>query len=62
MQSNNPIFSRSPEFNGTGSQNTYGNQTYAGNGATYPGYGQTRRRPLDLGHRHAHPGAAPPSG
>ena len=40
MQSNNPIFSRSPEFNGTGSPNTSGNQTYAGNGATYPGYGQ----------------------
>jgi len=42
MQSNNPIFSRSPEFNGSGNagQNAYGNQTHAGNGATYPGYGQ----------------------
>jgi len=37
MQSNNPIFSRSPEFNGSGAN---GNQTYAGNGQTYPGYGQ----------------------
>ena len=36
MQSNNPIFQRSPEFNGSGA----GNQTYAGNGGAYPGYGQ----------------------
>ena len=42
MQSNNPIFSRSPEFNGSGNagQNAYGNQSYAGNGGAYPGYGQ----------------------
>ena len=43
MQSNNPIFSRSPEFNGQGStgsgQNAYGNQTYAGSGQPHPGYG-----------------------
>src|SRR5689334_17049873 len=38
MQSNNPVFRRSAEFNG--SSNAYGNQTYAGNGAAYPGYGQ----------------------
>ena len=39
MQSTNPIFSRTPEFNGKGA-NSYGNQSYAGNGAAYPGYGQ----------------------
>ena len=40
MKSNNPIFARSEQFNGTGS-NAYGNQTYAGGGQSYPGYGQT---------------------
>jgi uncharacterized YccA/Bax inhibitor family protein len=40
MQSNNPVFRRSDAFNGR-SQNAYGNQMYAGNGATYPTYGQT---------------------
>ena len=39
MQSNNPVFRRSEEFNRPGA-NTYGNQTYAGNGTSYPGYGQ----------------------
>jgi uncharacterized YccA/Bax inhibitor family protein len=39
MRSNNPVFSRSPEFNGQ-STNAYGNQTYPGAGAAYPGYGQ----------------------
>ena len=39
MQSNNPVFRRSESFNGATS-NAYGNQTYAGNGSTYPGYGQ----------------------
>ena len=39
MQSNNPVFRRSDAFNGA-SSNVYGNQTYAGNGAAYPGYGQ----------------------
>jgi uncharacterized YccA/Bax inhibitor family protein len=39
MRSNNPVFNRSPEFSGQ-SANAYGNQTYPGNGATYPGYGQ----------------------
>jgi uncharacterized YccA/Bax inhibitor family protein len=36
MQSNNPVFRRSPEFQG---QNAYGNQTYAGNGQGHAGYG-----------------------
>jgi uncharacterized YccA/Bax inhibitor family protein len=40
MQSNNPIFRRSEEFN-RGGANSYGNQTYAGNGAPVAGYGQT---------------------
>jgi uncharacterized YccA/Bax inhibitor family protein len=38
MQSNNPVFRRSEEFN-RGGANTYGNQTYTGNGAPYQGYG-----------------------
>jgi len=38
MQSNNPVFRRSEEFNRGGS-NAYGNTTYQGNGAAYPGYG-----------------------
>lgn len=38
MQSNNPVFRRSEEFN---SANAYGNQTYAGNGSGHQGYGQT---------------------
>ena len=38
MQSNNPVFRRSEEFNTPGA-NAYGNQTYAGNGAPYAGYG-----------------------
>src|SRR4051794_13197622 len=38
MQSNNPVFRRSEEFHAS---NAYGNQTYAGNGAAYQGYGQT---------------------
>jgi uncharacterized YccA/Bax inhibitor family protein len=39
MRSNNPVFNRSAEFSGGGT-NAYGNQTYAGNGAPYAGYGQ----------------------
>jgi uncharacterized YccA/Bax inhibitor family protein len=39
MQSNNPVFRRSEEFNRPAG-NAYGNQTYAGNGNAYPGYGQ----------------------
>jgi uncharacterized YccA/Bax inhibitor family protein len=38
MQSNNPVFRRSEEFN-RGGTNAYGNQTYAGNGAPVQGYG-----------------------
>lgn len=39
MRSNNPVFNRSPEFNGQAS--SYGNnQVYGGAGQAYPGYGQ----------------------
>ena len=44
MQSNNPIFRRSEEFN-RGGANMYGNQTYAGNGAPQAGYGQPMTDP-----------------
>jgi uncharacterized YccA/Bax inhibitor family protein len=37
MQSRNPVFARSEEFNGRA--NAYGNQTYPGNGQAYAGYG-----------------------
>ena len=40
MQSNNPVFRRSPEFNGSATGHTYGNQTYPGSAQAYPGYGQ----------------------
>ncbi|HET8718886.1 MAG TPA: Bax inhibitor-1/YccA family protein [Nocardioidaceae bacterium] len=39
MQSSNPVFARSDGFNGRGSTNIYGNQTYAGNGGSHTGYG-----------------------
>jgi uncharacterized YccA/Bax inhibitor family protein len=39
MQSNNPVFRNSDEFNGRGT-NAYGNQVYGAGGAAYPGYGQ----------------------
>ncbi|MBD8870457.1 Bax inhibitor-1/YccA family protein [Nocardioides donggukensis] len=39
MKSNNPVFNRSAEFSGAGS-NAYGNQSYQGGGTTYPSYGQ----------------------
>jgi uncharacterized YccA/Bax inhibitor family protein len=41
MQSNNPVFRRSEAFNGqaTGQVNAYGNETYAGSGSSYAGYG-----------------------
>ena len=45
MQSSNPVFSRSDGFNGRGSTNAYGNQSYAGNGMTYPGYGTQQSDP-----------------
>lgn len=37
MQSRNPVFARSEEFNGRA--NAYGNPTYPGNGNAYAGYG-----------------------
>jgi uncharacterized YccA/Bax inhibitor family protein len=40
MQSNNPVFRNSDEFNGKAT-NAYGNQVYGGAGTAYPGYGQT---------------------
>ncbi|WP_310529281.1 Bax inhibitor-1/YccA family protein [Nocardioides sp.] len=43
MKSNNPVFNRSEEFNGTA--NAYGNQSYAGGGQAYPGYGQAPTAP-----------------
>jgi uncharacterized YccA/Bax inhibitor family protein len=39
MQSNNPIFRNSDEFNGRASTNAYGNTVYGGSGATHQGYG-----------------------
>jgi uncharacterized YccA/Bax inhibitor family protein len=39
MQSNNPVFRNSDEFNGRAT-NAYGNQVYGAGGAAYPGYGQ----------------------
>jgi uncharacterized YccA/Bax inhibitor family protein len=44
MQSNNPVFRRSEEFQ-RGGANMYGNQTYAGNGAAQGGYGQPMTDP-----------------
>ncbi len=40
MQSNNPVFRNSDEFNGKAT-NSYGNQVYGGAGTAYPGYGQS---------------------
>ena len=48
MRSNNPVFSRSEEFN-RASSNGYGNQTYAGGGQNYPGYGDTGTDPSQWG-------------
>ncbi len=39
MQSNNPVFRNSDEFNGR--TNAYGNQVYGGSGVAHQGYGQT---------------------
>src|SRR3954463_16509655 len=44
MQSNNPVFRRSEEFQ-RGGTNLYGNQTYAGNGVPQAGYGQPATDP-----------------
>ncbi|HEY3530088.1 MAG TPA: Bax inhibitor-1/YccA family protein [Nocardioides sp.] len=40
MQSNNPVFRNSDEFNGR-MTNAYGNQVYGGGGAAYQGYGSS---------------------
>jgi uncharacterized YccA/Bax inhibitor family protein len=48
MKSNNPVFSRSEEFN-RASSNAYGDQTYAGGGQAYPGYGDTSTDPSTWG-------------
>jgi uncharacterized YccA/Bax inhibitor family protein len=46
MRSNNPVFNRSAEFNGTATaQNAYGNATYPGSGAPHPGYGAPQQQP-----------------
>ena len=39
MQSNNPVFRNSNEFNGR--TNAYGNQVYGGSGAPHQGYGES---------------------
>ncbi|RYC09624.1 Bax inhibitor-1/YccA family protein [Nocardioides zhouii] len=44
MRSNNPVFNRSEEFNRASS-----NQTYAGGGQSYPGYGDTSTDPSQWG-------------
>ncbi len=44
MKSNNPVFSRSEEFNRPSS-----NQTYAGGGQSYPGYGDATSDPSTWG-------------
>lgn len=41
MQSSNPVFARTEGFNGRGTNS--GNQTYRGNGITYPAYGDPVR-------------------
>ncbi|MBC2935129.1 Bax inhibitor-1/YccA family protein [Nocardioides sp. zg-1228] len=48
MKSNNPVFARSEEFN-RASSNAYGNQTYAGGGSAYPGYGDAGTDPSTWG-------------
>ena len=48
MKSNNPVFTRSEEFN-RASSNAYGNQTYSGGGAAYPGYGDASTDPATWG-------------
>ncbi len=45
MRSNNPVFNRSEEFNGTAQANAYGNATYPGAGGSYPGYGSPQQQP-----------------
>jgi uncharacterized YccA/Bax inhibitor family protein len=55
MQSNNPVFRRSEEFQ-RGGANMYGNATYTGNGQTYAGYGQPSQWSVGT------PGSAPTTG
>lgn len=52
MQSNNPVFRRSEEFNRA---NAYGNQTYGGNGAPYQGYGAPHQPLNEYGQQVAPP-------
>ena len=55
MKSNNPVFNRSPEFSGQ-SANAYGNQTYPGNGASYPRLRPARATPTRRRGAPARPG------
>ncbi len=48
MKSSNPVFNRSEEFSRTPA-NAYGNQTYPGGGASYPGYGDASSDPSTWG-------------
>ena len=48
MSSNNPVFRNSDGFS-KASYNAYGNPTYAGNGAAYPGYGKAPNDPSGWG-------------
>ena len=49
MQSNNPVFRNSDEFNG--SANAYGNQVYDGSGTAHQGL--RHHRPVHVEHRYA---------
>ena len=53
MQSNNPVFRNSDEFNGKAS-NAYGNQVYGGSGTPTQGYGQSDPSTWSTGNPHAH--------
>ena len=59
MQSNNPVFRNSDEFNGRAS-NAYGNQVYGGSGRRTRATALDRARPVHLERRHpgtpTHPG------
>ena len=59
MQSNNPVFRNSDEFNGKAT-NAYGNQVYGGAGTAYRRLRPADLRPLHLEHRHAGSHPAPP--
>jgi uncharacterized YccA/Bax inhibitor family protein len=49
MQSSNPVFNRAEGFNGRGSTNAYGNQTYPASGMTYPSYGSGQQTGTSYG-------------